>query len=196
MIIVTTNKLYLYLKFFLLYSFLLVILISKSFAHGGLSLDEDYCVLTVGKYEMHFSGYQPENNGPKEFCEDIPETGNTIVVLDFMDDELRSLPVEVRIILDTEENNEDLESITVYKKDYKIYKNGTISLRQNFENKGKFIGYVTVKDENNFIISEFPFSVGIERKSSSYIYFIILALITGASLFYFGNKIRNKSLNA
>jgi len=196
MIIVTTNKLYLYLKFFLLYSFLLVILISKSFAHGGLSLDEDYCVLTVGKYEMHFSGYQPENNGPKEFCEDIPETGNTIVVLDFMDDELRSLPVEVRIILDTEENNEDLESITVYKKDYKIYKNGTISLRQNFENKGKFIGYVTVKDENNFIISEFPFSVGIERKSSSYIYFIIMALITGASLFYFGNKIRNKSLNA
>ena len=196
MIIVTTNKLYLYLKFFLLYSFLLVILISKSFAHGGLSLDEDYCVLTVGKYEMHFSGYQPENNGPKEFCEDIPETGNTIVVLDFMDDELRSLPVEVRIILDTEENNEDLESITVYKKDYKIYKNGTISLRQNFENKGKFIGYVTVKDENNFIISEFPFSVGIERKSSSYIYFILLALITGASLFYFGNKIRNKSLNA
>jgi len=196
MIIVTTNKLYLYLKFFLLYSFLLVILISKSFAHGGLSLDEDYCVLTVGKYEMHFSGYQPENNGPKEFCEDIPETGNTIVVLDFMDDELRSLPVEVRIILDTEENNQDLESITVYKKDYKIYKNGTISLRQNFENKGKFIGYVTVKDENNFIISEFPFSVGIERKSSSYIYFIILALITGASLFYFGNKIRNKSLNA
>lgn len=196
MIIVTTNKLYLYLKFFLLYSFLLVILISKSFAHGGLSLDEDYCVLTVGKYEMHFSGYQPENNGPKEFCEDIPETGNTIVVLDFMDDELRSLPVEVRIILDTEENNEDLESITVYKKDYKIYKNGTISLRKNFENKGKFIGYVTVKDENNFIISEFPFSVGIERKSSSYIYFIILALITGASLFYFGNKIRNKSLNA
>ncbi|MDG2000276.1 MAG: hypothetical protein P8J46_00650 [Alphaproteobacteria bacterium] len=196
MIIVTTNKLHLYLKFFLLYSFLLVILIPKSFAHGGLSLDEDYCVLTVGKYEMHFSGYQPENNGPKEFCEDIPETGNTIVVLDFMDDELRSLPVEVRIILDTEENNEDLESITVYKKDYKIYKNGTISLRKNFENKGKFIGYVTVKDENNFIISEFPFSVGIERKSSSYIYFIILALITGASLFYFGNKIRNKSLNA
>ena len=112
MIIATTNKLYLYLKFFLFNSFIIVILISKSFAHGGLSLEEDYCVLTIGKYEMHFSGYQPENNGPKEFCEDIPETGNTIVVLDFMDDELRSLPVEVRIIVDTEENNEDLDSIT------------------------------------------------------------------------------------
>ena len=196
MIIATTNKLYLYLKFFLFNSFIIVILISKSFAHGGLSLEEDYCVLTVGKYEMHFSGYQPKNNGPKEFCEDIPETGNTIVVLDFMDDELRSLPIEVRIILDTEENNQDLDSITVYKKDYKIYKNGTISLRQNFENKGKFVGYVTVKEENNFIISEFPFSVGIERKSSSYIYFTLLALITGASLFYIGNKIRNKSTNA
>jgi len=196
MIIAIINKVCLYIKFILLYFFILVSLISKSFAHGGLSLEEDYCVLTIGKYEMHFSGYQPENNGPKEFCEDIPETGNTIVVLDFMDDELRSLPVEVRIIVDTEENNEDLESITVYKKDYKIYPNGTISLRQNFINKGKFVGYVTVKEEDNFIISEFPFSVGIERKSSSYIYFILLALITGASLFYIGNKIRNKSTNA
>lgn len=195
MITVTINSVYSYLKSFLLYLFIILCLYSKSFAHGGLSLEEDYCVLTIGKYEMHFSGYQPENNGPKEFCEDIPEIGNTIVVLDFMDDKLRSLPVEVRIIVDTEENVDELDNITVYKKDYKIYKNGTISLRHRFENKGKFVGYVTVKENNNFIISEFPFSVGIERKSSSYIYMIILALISGALLFYFGNKIRNKTTN-
>ena len=62
--------------------------------------------------------------------------------------------------------------------------------------EGVFEGNVTVKEEDNFIISEFPFSEGIERKSSSYIYFIVLALINGASLFYIGNKIRNKSTNA
>ena len=77
-----------------IFSISLIILFSTFFflfmvMHGGLSLEDDYCVLTVGTYEMHFSGYQPENNGPKEFCEDIPETGNTIVVLDFMNDELR-----------------------------------------------------------------------------------------------------------
>ncbi len=184
-----------------IFSISLIILFSTFFlsihgyAHGGLSLEDDYCVLTVGTYEMHFSGYQPENNGPKEFCEDIPETGNTIVVLDFMNDELRDLPVEVRIIVDTQEEQKDLDSITIYKKDYEIYKNGTISLRHNFANEGKFIGYVTAKENDNFIISEFPFSVGIENKSYSYIYYIIFALLAGASLFYFGNKIRNKTFD-
>ena len=28
-------------------------------AHGGLALAEDMCVLTVGPYRMHFTGYQP-----------------------------------------------------------------------------------------------------------------------------------------
>jgi len=184
-----------FIKFLLLYLLVFVCFLSKSYAHGGLSLEDDYCVLTVGKYEMHFSGYQPENNGPKEFCEDIPEIGNTIVVLDYMDDELRNLPVEVRIIIDTEEESKDIESITVYKKDYAIYRNGTISLRHTFDGKGKFIGYVTVKEDGNFIISEFPFSVGIESKSYSYIYYIIFALFAGALLFYFGNKIRNKTID-
>ena len=71
-------------------------------AHGGLSMDEDYCKLRVGQYVMHFVGYQPDSaSGPKEFCEDIPETGRTIVVLDYVDDALRDLPTEVRIIRDT-----------------------------------------------------------------------------------------------
>ena len=51
------------------------------------------------------------------------------------------------------------------------------------------------KENDNFIISEFPFSVGIENKSYSYIYYIIFALLAGASLFYFGNKIRNKTID-
>jgi hypothetical protein len=71
-----------------------------AFAHGGLSMDED--TASVGPYLMHFVGYQPDSaSGPKEFCEDIPETGRTIVVLDYLNDELRDLPTEVRIIRDT-----------------------------------------------------------------------------------------------
>ena len=182
-------------KLIFLYLYLLIFLSSKSFAHGGLSLEDDYCILKVGRYEMHFSGYQPENNGPKEFCEDIPETGNTIIVLDYMDDDLRAIPVEVRIIVDTEEEYKDLDSVTIYKKDYEIYRNGTISLRHNFDSKGKYIGYVTANENNNFIISEFPFSVGIEKKNSSYIFYIIFALLVGALLFYLGNKFRNKSMH-
>ena len=46
-------------------------------AHGGLALAEDMCRLTIGPYNMHFTGYQPDNTRNKEFCEDIPATGRT-----------------------------------------------------------------------------------------------------------------------
>ena len=84
-------------------------------AHGGLALAEDMCVLTVGPYRMHFTGYQPLSQ-EEEFCEDIPEVGKTVIALDYIQEELRPLKTEVRIIRDTgsEENldaNSDSDSI-------------------------------------------------------------------------------------
>ena len=69
-------------------------------AHGGLALAEDMCVLTVGPYRMHFTGYQPLSQ-EEEFCEDIPEVGKTVIALDYIQEELRPLSTEVRIIRGT-----------------------------------------------------------------------------------------------
>ena len=55
-------------------------------AHGGLSLADDICKLTIGPYTMHFTGYQPESTQEKEFCEDIPATGRTVVALDYIEE--------------------------------------------------------------------------------------------------------------
>ena len=78
-------------------------------AHGGLALAEDMCVLTVGPYRMHFTGYQPLSQ-EEEFCEDIPEVGKTVIALDYIQEELRPLSTEVRIIRDTgsEENIDEI----------------------------------------------------------------------------------------
>ena len=89
-------------------------------AHGGLALAEDMCRLTIGPYNMHFTGYQPDNTRNKEFCEDIPATGRTVVVLDYMEDALRPLPTEVRIIKDTG-SEQDLQAITVLHLPPKVY---------------------------------------------------------------------------
>ena len=70
-------------------------------AHGGLSLADDICKLTIGPYTMHFTGYQPDSTQEKEFCEDIPAIGRTVVALDYIEEALRPLPTEVRIIRDT-----------------------------------------------------------------------------------------------
>src|ERR1039457_7365596 len=75
-----------------------VFIAGEANAHGGLSMEKDYCKLRIGTYVMHFTGYQPGDGYRKEFCEDIPSTGATIVVLDFIDDELRDLPVACSVI--------------------------------------------------------------------------------------------------
>ena len=127
-------------------------------AHGGLSMAEDMCKLTVGPYMMHFTGYQPEATQQKQFCEDIPATGQTVVVLDYIEQELRTLPTEVRIIKDTGSEN-NIDAITVLHLPAKVYPNGSIDFTYTFEQPGKFVGMVTVGDKQQHV-SRFPFSVG------------------------------------
>ena len=130
---------------------------SQAQAHGGLALAEDMCRLTIGPYNMHFTGYQPDNTRNKEFCEDIPATGRTVVVLDYMEDALRPLPTEVRIIKDTG-SEKDLQAITVLHLPPKVYPAGSVNFEYNFDQPGKFVGLVTVGDKQT--VSRFPFSVG------------------------------------
>lgn len=132
-------------------------------AHGGLSLADDMCKLTIGPFTMHFTGYQPDSSQEKEFCEDIPVTGRTVVALDYIDEALRPLPTEVRVIKDTG-SEENLDSITIIHMPAKVYSNGSINFEHNFDVPGKFVGLVTT-GENQEHVSRFPFSVG-EGKSS------------------------------
>jgi len=131
---------------------------TEAHAHGGLALAEDMCRLTIGPYNMHFTGYQPDNTRNKEFCEDIPATGRTVVVLDYMDDALRPLPTEVRVIRDTG-SEKDIQAITVLHLPPKVYPNGTVNFEYNFAEPGKYVGLVTVGGPKEHI-SRFPFSVG------------------------------------
>jgi len=152
----------------------LLLAVSNTHAHGGLAMDEDKCKLRVGRYTMHFVGYQPESpSGPREFCEDIPETGHTIVVLDYLNDELRDLPTEVRIIKDTG-GQATLEDITVLHIPPKVYASGSLNFELNFREPGKFVGLVSVGENDSKMVSRFPFSVG---RSNSW-----LVLTAGAFL--------------
>lgn len=155
-------------------------------AHGGLSLADDICKLTIGPYTMHFTGYQPESTQEKEFCEDIPATGRTVVALDYIEEALRPLPAEVRIIRDTGAPagaEEDLEAITILHIPAKVYPNGSINFEYDFAQPGKFVGLVTVSDPQAHV-SRFPFSVGEPQGLSPYLIAAIAAMI-GAAAFFF-----------
>jgi len=138
------------------------------FAHGGLSLEDDLCVLTVGPYSIHSTGYQPLSQ-EKEFCEDIPEIGKTVVALDYVNEELRPFNTEVRIVRSTTIGTpqdvegmdaDDLDQITVFHLPPEVYPNATIMVDHSFPEKGKFAGIVTVSHEDQEWVSVFPFSVG------------------------------------
>jgi cytochrome c biogenesis factor len=163
---------------------------SQVYAHGGLSMAEDMCKLTVGPYMMHFSGYQPESTQEKQFCEDIPATGQTIVVLDYIEQELRSLPAEVRIIKDTG-TEDNLEAETVFHLPAKVYPNGSIDFRYTFDKPGKFVGLVSVGEKMEHV-SRFPFSVGEPKFFSKFlnIYMVpvVAVVIVGAIVFFMRDR--------
>ena len=167
-------------------------------AHGGLSMAEDMCKLTVGPYMMHFSGYQPENTQQKQFCEDIPATGQTIVVLDYIEQELRALPAEVRIIKDTG-TEENLESLTVFHIPAKVYPNGSIDFAYTFDKPGKFVGIVTVGEKKEHV-SKFPFSVGEPKVFSKllniYMVPVVAVIIVGAIVFFMRDRGKSSQVAA
>jgi hypothetical protein len=151
---------------------------------------EDMCKLTVGPYMMHFSGYQPESTQQKQFCEDIPATGQTIVVLDYIEQELRTLPADVRIIKDIG-SEDNIEAITVFHLPSKVYPNGSIDFTYTFDQPGKFVGIVTVGDKQQHI-SKFPFSVGESKFYTKflniYMFPVAAVIIVGAIIFFMRDR--------
>ena len=124
-------------------------------AHGGLSMEQDLCKLTVGRYFMHFAGYQ-EDAQRSEFCEDIPMSGRTFIVLDFIDDPLRETPVEVRIARRDASGTPTTDLIHLPPR---LYPGGTITLDLDIPQNGDYVGIVTAgkRGEERAV---FPFAVG------------------------------------
>src|SRR5271169_5025117 len=68
-------------------------------ARGALGYDQEACVLKVGPDFLYFSGYQFAVS-QRKFCEDVPELGDTTMVFDLAQDELRQMKLDFRIIRD------------------------------------------------------------------------------------------------
>jgi hypothetical protein len=67
-------------------------------AHGGVSGEEDPCLRQVGERMVHFNAYQPQYQLKDQYCTDIPKEGDTFLVVDLVDQSLRSEPIGMRIM--------------------------------------------------------------------------------------------------
>jgi hypothetical protein len=185
-----------------------VLFSSAAYAHGGVGMQDNRCVLRIGPDLMFFTGYQPESSR-EEFCDDIPSTGKTVVALDMQDDELRDMLTEIRIIKDDGShtqlnglpyltdaelaNKAQLDSVSVIYLPPKKYPTGTLTFSHDFPETGKFIGIVTVKnDHGQTYVSQFPFSVG-QPAGKTYAVYGILGALVAAALYGFWQYSRKHS---
>ena len=67
-------------------------------AHGGSEMEQDPCMRRVGESMVHFSAYQPQYELKDQYCTDIPQEGDTFLVVDLMDPALRNEPVGMRVV--------------------------------------------------------------------------------------------------
>ena len=183
-----------------------VLLSSGAYAHGGVGMQDNRCVLRIGPDLMFFTGYQPQNSR-EEFCDDVPNIGQTVVALDMQELELRNMLTEIRLIKDDGThtqmnglpflsdaelaNKAALDAVSIAYFPPKKYPTGTLTFEHTFPENGKFIGIVTVEnDHGQRFVSQFPFSVGQQLGKSLALYGLILAGLAAGVLgiWYYGGK--------
>ncbi|PWB82496.1 MAG: hypothetical protein C3F11_11660 [Methylocystaceae bacterium] len=138
-------------------------LASSAFAHGGVKLEQDECVLKIGPNTMHFIGYQRKGE-EQEFCEDIAYTGPTVIALTAVQSDLRDMAIGIRVVKDVGEEKEkaDIDAVTEAYLPPKVYRNGILTFEHDFKTAGRYVGIVTVSDDQGQQwVSRFPFSVGL-----------------------------------
>jgi hypothetical protein len=154
-------------------------------AHDGVKLEQDTCVVKVGPVKVHFIGYQ-RTGEPQEFCQDIAQTGPTVIALSALEDrlpdnyivqnqapaaapaspsvDLREIAIGVRIVEDVGEEKEkaDIGAVTTYYAPPKLHRNATMTFEHDFRKAGHYVAIITVADRDGQEWSaRFPFAVGL-----------------------------------
>ena len=142
-------------------------------AGGGLVLRDDICIVSLGFYEAHFTAYQTNTSGNTEFCDTLPDLGETLFVLDYLHDSMAKVPIDFRVVRDTTGMGqfvqsqdlppiEDLEAITVFYQPPLVESDASLQINVTFAQAGNYIGIVTAGHPAKDLLytAVFPFSVG------------------------------------
>ena len=110
-------------------------------AHGNVAMEQDSCMRRAGGGSMiHMSVYQPTIEPSAHYCTEIPNVGETYLVIDLVDKALRDMPVGIRIVKGT--GDADSETIKTVKPAF--YKSGSLSQKVYLE-QGRYT--VIIKGE-------------------------------------------------
>lgn len=142
-------------------------------AHGGVVAEEDVCLLRMGFLQAHFTLYLPDSRGAEEFCEELPDVGPSLFVIEYLHEMMKQMPVSFRVITDDQgfgvfANWDDVRSVanleaqTVFHRPLVAEPTGVVILRHDFAEAGGYIGIVEAENPMNgkAYNSVFYFEVG------------------------------------
>ena len=145
---------------------------SAALAHGSVTPDADLCIIRIGFYRAHFKIYQPDSRGHREYCEDLPDRGSSVFIMEYEHDGLAAIPIEFRIIENTTgqgrftnqamvEAIDDIEAVTVFHRPAGVQRDVFTAIHE-FVEDGEYVGIVTVPrpDGDGSYRAVFPFEVG------------------------------------
>ncbi|ACD83524.1 Conserved hypothetical protein [Methylacidiphilum infernorum V4] len=153
------------------------------FGHGGSDNGGMECgILSKGGYAIHLDVYVYGRMGQfKTYCQNIPNTGKMTMVFDLITPDLKSIPLEVKV-LDLSTGKPILEVPP------KLYSTGVASIDVTFEKTGKYRADITLVkgDGTNPMVFQFPINVGLASFLTSPTAIIIMvfgAVVVGLVVF-------------
>jgi len=141
-------------------------------AHGSVTPDADICIIQIGYFKAHFKIFLPQKRQHEEFCEDLPDIGDSVFVMEYEHDGLGEAQIDFRIIENLTGQGrftnlqhigqiEDLNAITVYHHPFAVQPD-VFTIAHNFDEPGEFVGIVTVRPADSEVnyTAVFPFEAG------------------------------------
>ena len=150
----------------------LTALAPRADAHGSVTNEDDLCAIEIGYLRAHFKIYLPQQYGHDDFCEDLPATGESVFVMEYVHRDLSDIPIDFRIVRNVTGMGrfarladvaaiDDLEAVT------ELYlpperRPDVFTVLHRFSAPGEFIGIVTATPEGSDkpFRAVFPFEVG------------------------------------
>ncbi len=79
---------------------------NTALGHGRVALEEDTCVRKIGDNMVHLNTYQPQFDKGGHYCTEIPVAGDTYLVVDLIDPDIRDMPVGMKVFRGEEKEGE------------------------------------------------------------------------------------------
>ena len=169
---------------------------SEAMAHGSVTPEGDLCIIKIGFYSAHFKIYQPRTRAHQDYCEDLPDTGETIFVMEYTYGDLGNVPVDFRIVRDitgmgrfakvedvAKLNEAEIDAATVIYRPPQLQPD-IFTISHEFGEAGNFLGIVTARhpETGQLYTAVFPFEVGYIGYGYIPLFILLAMLVQGLYL--------------